>query len=419
MKTKILLFALLFGFFNQIGAQQPGVFGMYQDNQPDVLTLAEIDPVTGQVIENDLIEGVGAYAMGSSTFDQSNRYYIFLGVDTAGQKRFYVRDVVNNQTAFSPPSNITVNDFQYDMNAQVMYALGNYKADSVLIDTLNGIYLYEYASRLMAIDIETGAAEERALLPNLKAFPVGNSTFDANNGRYIVSAYDSLHLTRLFVIDAGSGEVISQAPVNLAAGQHLNELEYNNEDNKLYGIYRDNNQNLIAMAAVDLQSGSIEVLDPLNSAGAFIQGGSVFDQMNQYFYFFYIDGNGQNRMLTYDVANGETIADAFLNGTFTELEVDNSAYAALKYGSTGLTENSGLHDHISISPVPALSDFTITCDSEMTTVRMIDMTGKEIYAASCPGSLEHRVLTKEYRPGIYFVSIETEGEVFTKKVVIR
>ena len=52
-------------------------------------------------------------------------------------------------------------------------------------------------------------------------------------------------------------------------------------------------------------------------------------------------------------------------------------------------------------------------------VRMFDMTGKEIYAASCPGTLEHRVLTKEYRPGIYFVSIETEGEVFTKKVVIR
>ncbi len=419
MKTRLLLSLLLIGLLSGLSAQQANVFGIFQDNQPGILTLSEIDPVTGEVIQNDLIEGVGAYAMGSSTFDQTNRYYIFLGVDTAGQKRFVVRDVVNHQTVYSPVSNITVNDFQYDMNAQKMYALGYYPTDSVLIDTLNGIYQYEFASRLMAIDIQTGTADQRALLPNLKAFPVGNSTFDANNGRYIVSAFDSLSITRLFVIDAATGEVISQTPVNITNGQHLNEIEYNNEDNKLYGIFRDNNENLLAMAVVDWQTGSIEILDPLNDAEAFIQGGSVFDQMSQYFYFFYIDTNGQKRLLTYDAANHETIADAVLSGNFTELEVDNSAYAAMKYGSTDITSASGTDNRVTISPIPSVSDLTITCENKMTAVRMFDMLGKEVYSATCPGVDKHHVVTSDYYPGIYFLSIETAGHVFTKKVVIK
>lgn len=423
MRNKLLLFLVSLVISASAIAQDMSIYGFYRENgapPEDHVVLAQMDPISGLIYNLDTINPIYAYALGSSTFDQTNQYYIFKGVDTGNVMKLISRDIVNNTTVFAPQNEITINDFQYDMNSQNLYALGNYIADSVLIDTLNGgTYMYEYASNFMAMNIETGESEEVGQIPNLSAFPVGNSTFDANNGRYIVSGYDSTFVTRIFVIDTETGEPILETPLSLLPGEYLNELEYNNEDNNLYGIYRNNNANLMGIASVDIETGLITVIEILEDAYAFTPGASVFDQMSQSFIFYYFDTSSQTRLLTYDVAEGVVISNVEVDGYFTEIEVDNSAYATLKYGTTSTSDNLLAFDPLAIYPNPAEEQFRVFCENKFSTIRVYDLTGKEVYQSTCVKRNEEIIASNDFDPGIYFVRVETGSQVHTTKVIIE
>ena len=422
MKHLFLLF--IFGAFTYFTgfSQQISVYGLYKESgapPEDFLVLGQMDPVSGTFYEMDTIDQIYAYALGSSTYDQTNKYYIFKGVDTANVMKLISRDVVNQTTVYAPPNNYTINDFQYDMNTQTLYAMGNYKSDSILIDSISGIYMYDYASRFMAINIENSEAEELNLLPNLKAFPSGNSSFDSNSGRYFVSGYDSLFNNRLFVIDAASGQITSDVEIILNNGQYLNELEYNNEDNSLYGIFRDNNLSTMSLASVDAETGQINQLAVLENAFAFTPGASVFDQMSQSFIFNYLNASNEWRILVYNVSAVQITSDVAVQGYFTEIEVDNSAYAALKYGITAVNQKEALKDLLSIFPNPASSGFNIYCADQFTSIKIFDLTGKEIFASHCDKTNEYYVNGDSFVPGIYFVRVENDQMVHTSKLVIE
>jgi hypothetical protein len=404
-------------------AQDMSIYGFYRENgtpPENFVTLAKMDPLSGSIDELDTISPIYAYALGSSTFDQANQFYIFKGVDTGNVMKLISRDVTNNITVFAPKNEITINDFQYDMNSQNLYALGNYISDSILIDTMNGgTYLYEYATNFMAMNIQTGESVEVGQISNLSAFPVGNSTFDSNNGRYIVSGYDSTFVTRIFVINPETGETIQETPVSLLQGEYLNELEYNNEDNNLYGIYRNNNSNTMAIASVSIQTGEIEVVEVIEDAFAFTPGASVFDQMSQSFIFFYFNAAMQTRLITYDVSEGVVISNVPVDGYFTEIEVDNSAYATLKYGTTAIWPSTLTVDQLEVYPNPAESEFRVFCENKFSTIKVYDLTGNEVYHSTCVSRNEEIIASNEFKPGIYFVRVETGSEVHTSKVVIE
>lgn len=422
MKNSFLLIILTIFFLPAGFSQQMSVYGFYKESgtpPEDFIVLANLDPVSGTFYKMDTIDQIYGYSLGSSTYDQTNKYYIFKGVDTGNVMKLISRDVVNQTTVYAPANNYTINDFQYDMNTQTLFALGNYKSDSVLIDTMSGIYLYDYASRFLAIDIENSEAEELSLLPNLTGFPVGNSSFDSNNGRYIVCGYDSLFNTRLFVIDALTGQVASQVELSLSSNQYLNELEYNNEDNNLYGIFRDNNQGTMSMASVNLETGQINQLTVLENAFAFTPGASVFDQTSQSFIFYYLTASNAWHMLVYNVPGAEITSDVAMQGYFTEIEVDNSAYAMLKYGTTSVAPKESFRDMLSIFPNPASSGFNIYCEDQFTTIKIFDLTGKEIFISHCDKTNEDFVHGESFVPGIYFVRVETDDRVHTSKLVIE
>jgi len=422
MKNSILLFifAVLIHFAGF--SQEMSLYGFYKESgapPADYLILGKMDPASGEVFEMDTIDQIYGYALGSSTYDQTNRYYIFKGVDTGNVMKLISRDVVNQTTVYAPANNYTINDFQYDMNSQTLYAMGNYKSDSLLIDTLSGTYLYDYASRFMAINIENSEAVELSLLPNLKAFPFGNSSFDSNSGRYFVCGQDSLFNTQLFVIDASTGQVTSEVEISLSDNQYLNELEYNNEDNTLYGIFRDNDQGLMTMVSVDVETGQINQLAVLENAFAFTPGASVFDQMSQSFIFYYLTASNEWRLLVYNVPNAEIISDVSVQGYFTEIEVDNSAYAVLKYGTTAVNESVNIENMLSVFPNPASSDFTVFCEDQFTNIKIFDLTGKEIFATHCEKTNVDFINGEAFEPGIYFVRVENDERVHTSKLVIE
>ena len=423
MKQFILLCLSFFLLSINASAQEGSIYGFYRESgspPDDFLVLAQMDPVTGSFSELDTIYQVYAYGLASSTFDQTNQHYIFKGLDNSNFMRLISRDVVENTTAFAPENNVTANDFQYDMNNQILYALGNYVVDSILIDTLNGgTYMYEFATRLMAVNVETGDAVELNQMPNLRAFPVGNSTFDSNNGRYIVSGFDSTYTTTIFEVDAQTGAILAETPVILDAGEALNELEYNNDDNTLYGIYRQTTSGFMAIASVDMESGEIAVMDEIADGFAFTPGASVFDQMNQQFIFYYLNDANQTRLLVYDVSEELEISNIPLEGYFTEIEVDNSAYATLKYGTTSVEDPHAGNKALQVFPNPAVSEFSVFCEDKFSTIKVYDLTGKEVYKSTCALRNQELISSNEFDPGIYFVRVENGNKVHTNKIVIE
>lgn len=423
MKQLILLISIFFIFATGIFGQEASVYGFYRESgvaPGEFLMLGQLNPYTGIISEQDTITQIYAYALSTSTFDQSRQYFIFKGLDTDEHMKLISRDVNNNSTVYSPLNDFTINDFQYDMNSKNLYALGNYISDSTLIDTTNGgVYMYEYATRFMSVNIENGEAVQHSQLPDIIAFPAGNSSFDANNGRYFISGFDAQNTTRLYAIDAATGLIISDAAINLGNDQYLNELEYNNEDNSLYGIYRDNNIGLLAVATVNIESGEISILAELKNAFAFTPGASVFDQMSQRFIFYYLNSSYQSHMLVYDVLTNEIVSDVEIPGSFTEIEIDNSNYAYMKYGATSNPETRPKGNQLTIYPNPAFSEFRVHCEDKISTIMIFDMTGKEIYHTSCALRNNEFVDSEQFDPGIYFVRVETENKVHTHKMIIE
>ena len=189
---KLYLIVLIFTTTWQSIAQEIDLYGFYTDGtiSGDYLLLGQVNPLTGSLEGIDSIFTINAYALGSSSFDQVNRYYSFIGIDTGYIKRLVSWTLEGDSVVTQPSFTETVNDIQYDMNSMVYYGMGNYIVDTLVYDTVMNIYIYDYASRLVTIDQETGNLSEIKKLPQLRAFPLGGSTFDANNGRYIVNGYD-------------------------------------------------------------------------------------------------------------------------------------------------------------------------------------------------------------------------------------
>lgn len=418
---RLYLIALLIPITWQSMAQEIDLYGFYTNGTytGDYLLLGQVDPLTGSVVGTDTIFTINAYALGSSSFDQVNRYYSFIGIDTGYTKRFVSWALTGDSLVSQPAFAETVNDIQYDMNAMVYYGMGNYIVDTLVFDTVNNIYVYDYASRLLTIDQGSGIMSEIKKLPQLRAFPVGGSTFDANSGRYIVNGKDPDFDDRLFVIDAASGEILSSPTLNLQPGQYLNELEYNNVDDKLYGLYRDNNEDIKAIVSVDLLTGATEVVQSLNQVWAFIQGASVFHQQSQSFILYYLDYSNDSRLFALDVTTGEIVSDVPLEGNFTELEVDNNEFAMLAYHST--TSFSVYPDlaEIRCYPNPAFDRLIIQSTSPLHRVTLFDTQGRKVLTMQTTGLLSVELEVASLTKGIYMVMVDTGEGPCIEKISIR
>lgn len=402
-------------------AQDIQVYGFYSEGPlPSAnLPLGKLNAITGEVLEVDSVFTINAYALGSSSFDQVNQYYSFTGIDTGFMKRFVSWDVENKSIVNQPLFSETINDIQYDMNAMVYYGLGNYIVDTLVYDTMFNIYVYEYASRLLTLDPLTGDVEELAKIPNLRAFPVGGSTFDANNGRYIINAADSNNMGRLFVLDAASGTILSDNLLNLDGEEYLNELEYNNVDNKLYGLYRNNGTGEKSIVSVDLQSNEITPVATLDQLQYFTQGASVFHQQSESFILYYINNDNTQRLLTVDVTTGETIADPEISGTFTEIEVDNNEFAMLAYHTQTAVSEKRHTSSSMIYPNPSRGTINLNGFINAEQIQILDMSGRVVRSVNPSGETITTINLNGLQEGMYLIVGSGSGESWYNKVILE
>jgi hypothetical protein len=420
MTRTLLLFTAIL-LTNIHFAQDITIYGFLPSNDPDTefLKLAHMDATTGNVFDVDSIYPVNAYALGSSTFDAYSGAYMFIGVDTGFTFRMYSRST-RGFTIADPQIGETINDLQFDMNTTLTYGIGNYKSDSVLIDSINNIWQYEYAMRFLSVDQDSGMITELERYPDLIAFPAGSSTFDANNGRYIVNAYDTSFIDRLCIIGAETGNVLSKDPTGIPAGTYLNNLEYNNEDDKVYGFYRDGD-GFQAVVSIDPDNqNEIDTIYVFNDLQYFVQGSSVLHQASQTYMFYYIDTANQSRLALVDVIDESMPDNPAINTSITELQVDNTAYALAKYHETvDVVENTLTALNTRVYPNPASGFINTDLPENAPLVRIISLNGATVFSTEDVSVGINRFSIDNLLPGIYIMEFYFEARKEFARIVIR
>jgi len=418
-KISLLLFIIVLSIF--ANGQNINIYGFLPVTNPaaDYVLLAEMNPLDGTIIQLDSIKPVSGYALASSAFDSYNQAFTFIGVDPGFVFRLYSRSVVYDTTIWSPPFNETINDLKHDMNTLQTYGLGNYPYSSGAGD---------YALRFLRIDQATGQITELNRMPEATAYPAGSSAFDANNGRYIVHIIDTNFVSHLYTIQAESGELFSDAVFNLPAGTDILNLEYNNRDNKVYGLFRNLGENFFAVASLDIETASIAdtayVIDDLQY---FVQGASVFHQMSQNYILYYIDDLNNSRLLSVDVSLGNLTANPVISDYLTELEVDNFDFAMMAYhGITSLDESSPITgDNLTVFPNPAGERISVRYNAyseEDAVISLFDMSGKRVMQRELPQPVDGIFTIKfdvsNFQGGMYLLHFMYHDRVETERIII-
>jgi hypothetical protein len=340
---------------------------------------------------------------------------MFIGVDQGFQFRLASWSLMDDSLVSAPPVNETINGLQYDMNTMNLYGLGNYVVDSFEIGP--GMYEYEYAIRFLSVDVQTGAFTEYAQYPGFRGHIAGGSTFDANNGRYIVNGVDSTFSTeRIYIIDASNGQMLSDLPVTQTAGGYLNELEYNNTDNKLYGLYRNLELTETSIVSVDLSDNSIMEVLPVNDLQYFTPGASVFHQLSQSFILYYVDTNNVQKLLIADTKTGSVVANPLIPVQFTEIEVNNNIFAILNYHTVTNIDDQPAISSVNIYPNPASSLININAPAGMK-ISFFSSSGQLIKVFDKQAG-EQSIVVSDLTPGIYYLQFTGQQVSESKALII-
>jgi hypothetical protein len=88
------------------------------------------------------------------------------------------------------------------------------------------------------------------------------------------------------------------------------------------------------------------------------------------------------------------------------------------YGGLGIgIQENAIQDNISIYPVPAKNDLTITSDKPISKIKIINVIGKTV-VENIANSNKVNINTSDLSNGVYFVSIEIGANKTVKKIQI-
>ena len=336
-----VLLPVLAGFFAPLSGQI-ALHGLRSGDNQEII-LATFEALDGIWIDEDTLDFVDAYVVGGTGFDQINRTYYLTGLTSVfgGQMNLWGIDVTSDEVVNQSVVTETVSGIQHDMNSDRLLGLGSIIVDSTQYDT--DWWMYEYATRLVEVDTETGELLEIAAFPDISGYVVGTVALNSDNGNLFFVGIDPDFNQRLYTIDSFTGEILFDPILNLGADWGVNELTYSHSEGKIYGIHREFGglgEGEMFLAAFDNESGAVADLLLLPQIAAFSPDASEFEQTEGAYIIMYYDVNFGRHILAVDVEALEVSVDHALDGAFTEMHVDNSVFAATAYGISNVAEEN-------------------------------------------------------------------------------
>lgn len=411
MKKVMIYFCLMFSTLclsiNLINAQNIDLYGSRMGNFDTVsgyndMIFLKIDPFTAIESVIDTLTNVRGILTGSTTFDHSNQHYIFVGDNYSGSNSLFVLDI-NGTILSENPSINNISGFQYDLKNQVLYALLN---DSQSI------------FHFIIFNPDSGTFVPVNTLNNVQAVSGGTITFNSNTSKYIFAGGH-----RLYVINAQNGTIESNSALGNGS---LSMLEYDNNVNKLFGLYKNNSVNpyLFYFTEIDTLTAGITIIDSLNEIKSIATTSSVYDQANSLFMFVGTDSLWIKRFYVINSNTGQIISNSPIDHNIGEIECDNTNYAFYKYHYTYVKNMFLKEDNCSIYPNPSNGTFRINFTEEKSQEVIISITNRlnqVVFSKTYNnhiGTFSNSIELKNIADGIYNVTVKIGDRITTKKILI-
>lgn len=406
----LCLLGLMFGL--EAFGQTPAIYGLRYD-MPDSIggsvgyeQFVTINPLNGIVTVIDTIEGVEAVGLGSSTFDQVHQEYIFWGIDTQQEHKLYRLNAQTGKVLNDPPLSSYPLELEFDMNTGGLYGLNNTGS----------------AMAFTSVDLMSGALQSLSSVSVAEFAAHSTSTLDATLGTYYFIGGNTGQVSRLYGLDLDSGLVVSQPAISYPAI----ELEYDQTQNMIYGLAWNKYVENFQLIQIHPFSGAISIVmvvpDLTGPEAGVLSGSSVFHQESQTYMFIGVNGNKQ-KLYSLDVVNGIHLSSPELSeNNIVELQVDNTSFAAARYGRTNAVSHSRLTG-ISAFPNPASGWVKLESKTpleEGAGIFILDSKGSLVIQTNWPQGFLATELNLQSQPdGLYLIEVVTERGRWGTKVILR
>lgn len=235
--------------------------------------LIEIDPTDGTFIKKSNSLGYGWVYPDVRAYDEVNGAMLFQFGNPTPNRLFRV-DVTNGNVLSNPLFPIvtapnSVKEPQYDNSTQTLYGLyHDYNTSAYYLST---------------IDPATGLHSQvgTAAIAGIDGLYQGMDTYDEIDHQYILYASG-----KIFSIDVSTGNTVSDPPIGLNPGEALTNLSFNNANDTLYGLLRNNNSQVSFLVWIDQSTGTISPIGPGTNLAAG-NGSSTIDCTNRHFIYHY------------------------------------------------------------------------------------------------------------------------------------
>ena len=378
--------------------------------------IVNIDPYTGnttfEVSTNSLI----AVAAGATAYDQQNKRYFCWGFNASNSKRLYVMDIDDSTSNNFNLTSVQPIEIEYDLQHDKLY----------------GLWWDGSMEHFGEIDTQTGIATSIAILPGVNAVAVGNSTFDSNTGRFIFIGVSG-NQTKLYSVNVLDGSILS-SPTLFQSGDRFSALEFNINNNTLYGLVQDVDSSdfsplffsyytNLKLAEIDINTGSIVSVNAQNPVisgylPGYAIGGLCFDQSTQT-YIIYVQNEVGTFLKIVDVISGNILASTQLtnNDYFYELQVDNYDFARSFYNLSKVENRISSAPEIHLYPNPATHILKYNSNFEIDKITIFNTIGQKIMEKNNP--VRNFIELKEMNRGIYYLQFKSSKHIVSKQFIIK
>ena len=400
MKTFTIITFVFISFSSQtlIGQILYGLKKTVNGSMSIPFDVVNIDPSTGNTTFEVSTNSLVAVAAGATAYDQQNKRYFCWGFNANNSNRLYVMDIDDSTSNDFNLTGVQPIEIEYDLQHDKLY----------------GLWWDGSMEHFGEIDTQTGQATSIATLPGVNAVAIGNSTFDSNTGRFLFMGVSG-NQTKLYSINVLDGSILS-SPTLFQSGDRFSALEFNVNNNTLYGLVQDvDSSNFspsffsyythLKLAEIDINTGSIVSVNTQNPVisgylPGYAIGGLCFDQSTQT-YIIYVQNEVGTYLKMVDVISGIILASTPLsnNDYFYELHVDNYDFARSFYNLSKVESRISSAPEIHLYPNPATHIMKFNTDIEIDKITIFNTIGQKIMEQVKP--VGNFIELKEMNGGIY------------------
>lgn len=394
--------------------------------------LGSVDPYSGIVSNYSTNEyAIGINLNGATIDPYLNKYYI------GSSTNLLTFDITTGNLDNSAPISGIIptsafQNYRFNPSDSTIYGMVPENFYSSYYDSLSMSYIEVLDSariRFASINPITGQYNLIGNTPFKNIYTLAGNSIDPYQMIYYYSAVDTL-----VGIDLYDGSVFSEVPIQLPANGIFENIAYSCADTSIYGISRQNYTSIVydslfmdyievidsttfRLSKINPNTGAITFISPYNlQAGSNLTGGAYIDP-NTMTYFF----NHGIQIIGVSLTSGLITSSVTKTYPSGEIALDmmrstQNCYGALKMRENPILENEDIlsDDNLHVYPNPSNSKITISTNSPLIFISIIDLTGKEVLKTK-----EKTLDISELSNGIYMVKCYFENNIVLARKLIK